>query len=189
MRSISANGLAKLATRCGNEPIAIVEVDWAPNCTRVYADRDVGTAPNTVPGRIIEIGDLDNVVNVSNNSSSQQINVTLDDTDGSIKKILDSADVHKRSARIYQYFDGLTYPTDRFLLFAGKVSSPISWNERDRTVKFTVISQLEDCEVGFSAEEGQFPYLPADLVGKTWPMIFGVVQDCPAIQVNHAVHW
>ena len=42
-------------------------------------------------------------------------------------------------------------------------------------------------EVGFSAEEGDFPYLPADLVGKAWPMIFGTVQDCPALQVNKAV--
>ena len=182
MREISEAGLAKLATTHGNEPITIVEIDWVEGTTRSYADREV----SNIPGRIIDIGNMDNVVNVSNNASSQSLDVTIDDTDGSIKTIFDGHDVHKRGARVYQYFEGLDL-ADKFLLFAGQVSSPIQWNERDRTVKFTVLSQLEDREVGFSAEEGQFPYLPADLVGKAWPMIFGTVQDCPALQVNYAV--
>ncbi|MEN6367683.1 MAG: hypothetical protein ABFC88_12805 [Thermoguttaceae bacterium] len=182
MRSISAAAKTKLRTKKGIEPITVIEVDWAPNHTLSYADRDL----TSIPGRIIEVGAIDNVVTVSNSSSSQQLAVTIDDTDGIIKALFDTNDVHKRNARVYQYFQGLDL-ADKFLLFAGKVSSPITWNERDRTVKFTIISQLEDREVGFSAEEGQFPYLPADLVGKPWPSIFGVVQDCPALQVNHAV--
>ena len=126
------------------------------------------------------------MVNVSNNSGSQELSVTLDDTDGSIKAIFDAHDVHKRTARVYQYFSGLDL-ADKFLLFSGKVSSPIIWSERDRTVKFSILSQLEDKEIGFSAEEGQFPYLPADMVGKPWPMIFGKVVNCPTLQVNKAV--
>jgi hypothetical protein len=182
VRNISPAGLAKLAARCGTEPITIIEVDWVNGNMAAYADRTV----DSIPGRIIEVGDLDNVVNVSDNSGSQQLSITLDDTDGTIKAILDSHDVHKRTARVYQYFSGLAL-SDRFLLFAGKVSSPIAWSERDRTVKFTILSQLEDKEIGFSAEEGQFPYLPADMVGKAWPMIFGKVVNCPALQVNKAV--
>jgi len=182
MRNISPTALAKLAEHHGNEPITIIEVDWVAHRTAYYADRTVGD----IPGRIIEVSDLDNVVAVSDNSSSQSIDVTLDDTDGTIKTIFNGADIHKRDARVYQYFHGLD-PSDKFLLFSGKVSSPVIWSERDRTVKFTIVSQLEDKEVGFSAEEGQFPYLPADMVGKPWPMIFGLVQDCPALQINHAI--
>jgi len=174
--------LAKLANRYGNEPITIIEVDWVEGSTARYADRTVGT----IPGRIIEVGDLDNVVGVSNSSGSQSLAVTLDDTDGSIKAIFDLHDVHKRTCRVYQYFTGLDL-SDKFLLFSGKVSSPITWSERDRTVKFTILSQLEDKEIGFSAEEGQFPYLPADMVGKAWPMIFGKVVNCPTLQINKAV--
>ena len=56
------------------------------------------TAPwGSIPGRIVEVGDLDNVVNVSNNSGSQELSVTLDDTDGTIKAIFDAHDVHKRT--------------------------------------------------------------------------------------------
>ena len=74
--------------------------------------------------------------------------------------------------RLYQWFTGLDL-SDKFLVFAGRINTPVSWNERDRTVKITVVSQIEDKEIGFSAEEGNFPYIPSDLVGKAWPMVFG----------------
>ena len=181
MRNLSANALTKVATKAGNEPIAIVEVDWVDGPV-LYADRDIASAK----GRILEIGNLDNVINVSDSNSSQEISITLDDTDGTIKAIFDAHDIHKRPVRLYQWFEGLDL-ADRFLLFAGRLSSPISWNERDRTVSFSVVSQLEDKEIGFSAEEGQFPYIPKDLVGKPWPIIFGTVADVPCLRFNKAV--
>lgn len=183
MRSISVAGLAKLAQAKGTEPIVIIEVEWSPGAPVSYADRDIG---NSVKGRILEVGDLDNVIDVLNNNSSQELSVVLDDTDGSIKGIMDTQDIHQRDVRVYQWFAGLDL-SDKFLLFAGKLSSPIEWSESDRTVSFSIISQLEDKEFGFSAEEGQFPFLPKDLVGKPWPVIFGKVLDCPALQVNKAV--
>jgi hypothetical protein len=174
--------LAKLAERCGNEPITIVEIDWVDGKTTAYADRTIGP----IPGRIVEVGDLDDAVNVSGNSGSQELALTLDDTDGTIKTILDAHDVHKRDARVYQYFTGLDL-SDRFLLFSGKLSSPIIWNERDRTVKVTILSQLEDREIGFSAEEGQFEYLPAEMVNKPWPIIFGTVINNPCLAIVPAI--
>lgn len=184
MRAISAPGLAKLATQFATEPINIIDVFWIEgNNPLSYADRDIGT---TIKGRIIELSDLDNIVGISDNNNSQEIGITLDDTDGSIKAILDSHDIHKRNVSVYQWFDGLDL-ADKFLLFQGKISSPIVWNERDRRISFRVVSQLEDKEIGFSAEEGQFPYLPREMVGKPWPMIFGKVLDSPALQVNKAV--
>ena len=185
MRNLSANALAKIATTHGNEPITIVEIDWVEGATggaKLYADRNI----TGIPGRILEVGDLDNVIDITDNDNSQELSMTLDDTDGTIKAILDTNDIHKRDARVYQWFEGMDI-VDRFLLFAGKISSPITWNQREQTVAFTIISQLEDKEVGFSAEEGQFPWIPKDLIGKAWPMIFGKVQDVPAMQFNQAV--
>ena len=182
MRNISANGLAKLAQKFGTEPICIIEISWVNGSTAHYADRDV----LGIPGRIIDLGALDNVTNISGSGGSQELAVTLDDTDGSLKAIFDSHDIHKRLAKVYQYFSGLDL-ADKFLLFTGTISSPITWNERDRTVKFSIISRLETSEVGFSAEEGMFEFLPADLVGKVWPMVFGTVQNMPTLQVGQAV--
>ncbi len=183
-RNISTAALAELAKTHGTEPIFIISAEWRGSASppEWYSDRDV----EDIPGKILEVGGLDTVVGISLNDTSQQIDVVLDDTDGSIKALFNIHDIHKRTVRVYQYFHGLDL-NDKFLLFSGKISSPITWDERDRTVKFSVVSQIEDKEVGFSPEEGQFEWLPSAMVGKPWPLIFGRVLDCPALQINEAV--
>ena len=68
-------------------------------------------------------------------------------------------DVHKRKVRIYQWFTGLD-PSDMFLVFVGWINTPTSWSERDRTVKITVVSRIEDLEIGFSVGGGEFSLCP-----------------------------
>ncbi len=182
MRNLSALALTKITNQYGNEPVVILDIAWTDNITKQYADRTV----NNIPGRILEVSDLDNIINVTESADSQEISIILDDTDGTIKTIMDTYDIHKRDVWVYQWFDGLNI-NDRFLLFRGKISSPVEWNEGERTVSFTVISQLEDKEVGFSPEEGQFPHIPKDLIGQTWPSIFGTPFDVPAVQINKAI--
>jgi len=183
MRQISSAGLTKLATKLGTEPIIIVEIDWGRDGNpSSYADKDVGV----IPGKILELGSLDNVINVQNSSNSQSITLSLDDTDASLKAIIDTQDIHEVPVRVYQYFTGLDL-TDKFLVFAGRVNSPIRWSEADRTLSFSVVSQIEDLEFGFSAEEGQIIGLPADMIGKPWPVVFGTCLDVPALQVTRSV--
>jgi len=179
-RNLSNDALNKITERLGNEPVTIIEVDWIDGDAPLsYADRTVGS----IPGRILEVGSLDNVINVSGNADSQQLAVTLDDSDGSIKTILDSHDVHQRDVRVFQYFDGLDL-SDKFLLFRGKISSPVVWSEGDRTVSLDIISQIEDAEIGFSPEEGQFDSIPEDLIGRPWPMCFGTCVHVEGVPLN-----
>lgn len=184
MRSLSSSALAKIANNLGNEPITIIEIEWVRNSGNkmAYAERNV----DGIPGRILEVTNLDNVINISNSSDSQEITVILDDTDNSIKNIMDNNDVHLRDAWVYQWFEGLDL-NDKFLLFKGKINSPVIWNEGDRTVSFTIISQLEDIEIGFSPEEGQFDELSADLIGEPWPMCFGTVLHSRTVRLTDSV--
>lgn len=107
-----------------------------------------------------------------------QVSVILSDSNGAIKAILDSTDAQERPARILQ---------NDVVLFAGKVTSPITWSEADRTVSFDILTALDDDEFGFSAEEGEFQFVPSELVGKAWPVVFGTVLDYPALRMNRAV--
>jgi hypothetical protein len=182
VRNLTSDALTKLSVRYGNEPIMIIEVAWNDDGIIPYAEREV----LGIKGRILDISNLDNVITVSKGNDSQEITITLDDTDGTIKAIMNTYDIHKRDAWVYQWFDGLDL-ADRFLLFRGKISTPIVWKEGDRTITFTLISQLEDKEIGFSPEEGQFPYIPSELIGRTWPSIFGTPLDVPAVRIGAAV--
>lgn len=184
MRNMSPGALAAAQSHYGVSPVMVVEVDWVPNTHSAYADKHI---PGHAHGRILDIGNLDSVVGVTQNESSQELTITLDDTDGTIKGIIDQHDPHKKDVRIIQWFEGTDYVNDRFLIFRGKINSPVVWSESQRTVRFQVVTQLEDWEIGFSAEEGQFPHIPNDLIGKAWPMVFGTVLDSPTVRINKAV--
>lgn len=184
MRSLSSAALAKVAQTLGTEPVVVIEVQWSEDGS-IYSYGDVDSTD--VNGKILEISGLDNVITITGVSQattgdSQALNFLLDDTDGHIKDILDTTDVHKRPVWVYQWFPDLPF-ADKFLLFKGEVSSPIEWNEGDRSVRFAVVNKIEDAEIGFSIEEGNFPYAPEDLIGKPWPLVFGTCVHVPALRV------
>ena len=78
----------------------------------------------------------------------------------------------------------LTVPYTDNLLFLGEINSPITWDEGTRRMEFSVLSELESAEVGFSIEEGQFPNAPENLIGEPWPLCFGTVKDVPALHAR-----
>ena len=190
VRKISAASLALLSQPQGIEPINTLEIQWSRSTevnvsdvptTGVYADKaypDFGIA-----GRILELSNLENVVNFYGGSSSQSLKVKLDDYDGQLKHIFDNVDIHKVPVWVKQWFGGLPY-SEAFVIFEGELSSPIIWNEGDRTLSFDVVSKIEDIEVGFSAEEGSFNHIPPYLIGKAWPLVFGTVIDLPVLNLD-----
>lgn len=157
----------------------IIEVAWTNTIVIKYADKTIGE----ILGKIATLSELENVVNLSGNSNSQSISITLSDTDGTIKNIYNTNDVHKRPVKVYQWFDGLPVE-EAFIIYEGLISSPIVWKEGDRTFSFDVVSKLEDVEVGFSIEEGDFANVPYDLIGKAWPLPFGTCIKVPALKVD-----
>jgi hypothetical protein len=186
MRTVTANMSSKLTQKLGTEPLLIVEVEWVEGSNIQYCDRKINNSPYPYP-KVISIGGFDSSMKLSGASDSQEIVVTLDDTDGSIKTIYSENDIHKRPASIYLVYDSpsdFNIVTDKVLLFTGEIVTPFEWGESDRTVSFTILSKLEDTEVGFSMEEGNFPNIPDEALGKAWPLVFGQVCNIPAVQVR-----
>jgi hypothetical protein len=180
MRQISPAAQAFIDQKLGSIPLNYIEVQWVKDGPWLqYGDRQLAE----IPGRILDLGNLDDVVKVGQGSNSQEIAATLDDSDGSIKALLDSVDVHKRPVRVWQTFDGLAIE-DAILLMSGEVNSPLIWDEGARTVSFSVVSKIEAQEVGFSYEEAESPGVPEELVGRAWPLVFGTCINVPALQIR-----
>jgi hypothetical protein len=117
MRTLTPAAQAKLAAQYGTEPIVIVEIQWVDGgqpCA--YADRKIAAS---ILGQIVDIGSIDSAMKMDGSSDSTQVQLTLEDTDGAIKAICDSHDLHKRPVWVYQWFDGLSL-ADKFLLFKGR---------------------------------------------------------------------
>jgi hypothetical protein len=179
VRDINAVAATQVARACGAEPILILAVQWNGVTQHTYATQE---APGVEP-RILALTGLENVANVAGSSSSTSISVTLSDYDGSLKQIIDSRDVHNMPAAVFQWYRDVELP-NTFVLFEGNIQGPLTWNEGEQTLSFNVVTQVEDREVGFSAEEGAFNYVPPSLVGKAWPLIFGSVKRLPLTLIS-----
>ena len=180
MRTVSQAALDILANPYGLEPVNLVKIYWTPTNIIWYADKNV-TAD--IRGKILELSEFDDTVNFDGSKATQAFNIVLDDVDQSIKNIYNYNDIHKVKIEVYQWFT--TIPLDdAFLIFEGEINSPITWKEGERTLAFSVVSQIEDQEVGFSPEEGLFDIIPADMVGKSFPLVFGTCQLVPAQRLD-----
>lgn len=177
MKTLTAAALTEIAKQFGTEPLSIVEIEWEPGSVSQYADREV----EGIQGKILSISAITSVITIENVRATD-VNISLDDTDGTIKAILDEVDIHKKSATIYQYYGDLTL-TDKFTVFKGKISTPFTWGEDDRQINFSIVSEIESFEVGFSPEEGQLDFVSEDLIGNPWPLVFGSYVYAPATKV------
>ncbi len=180
MRTVTPQILKALETNLGSKPLLIIGVTWVENGNEIlYSDQIL---EGCIPG-IVSINDFDTVLTIEGANDSQSISVILNDTDGTLKSILDNNDIHKRPVNIYHLFEDL--PLDyKFLLFQGEINTPVVWSEGARTLEFSVLNRLEDIEVGFSMEEGDFPTVPEEALGKEWPLVFGQVCYMQAVQVT-----
>jgi len=178
MKTVVSAALAELSKRQGTEPLIIVGIQWVEGKEVLYADKTL----DNVKGKILDFGDIDSVS--LENSVSTSVDVTLDDTDGEIKSIIDDHNTHKVKCVVYQYYEALANLSQKFKLLEGFIETPFTWNEKDRTVAFTINSEIESFEVGFSPEEGQLDFVSDDQVGQPWPLCFGNVIHVPAQRVN-----
>ncbi len=182
MRNISPASLVAINQTSGLEPVIIVRVFWNGQPTS-YADRKFETSG--LIGRLLEISGIEDIVDINASASSVNMSVTLDDSDRSIKNVFDVNDIHKTYVQVLQWFSGIPL-SDAFLIFEGEIASPIVWAEGTRTLKFDIVTRIEDREVGFSAEEAQFPFMASDLAGKAWPLVFGTVGGVPPLSLNES---
>lgn len=183
MRTPNASALAELATKLGTEPVFIIEVNWGDDLPLgKYADKTIFG----IPGTIISVSSLDSIIKVGTGGTSQSLDVVIDDSDESIKAIIDAYDPHKRPVSVYQAFEGLL-ESDKFLLFSGTVVTPIRWDERTRQISLSIETNVEDKEVGFSPEQGEFEFISDRAVGKAWPLCFGSPLRVPAVKLTEKV--
>lgn len=174
MKTLTPAADTLINTLTGTEPFSVVVVEWSPGATSVYTDKD----------KIISINELSQVLTDSGPSSSLQI--VLDDTDGTIKQQIDTKDCHKAKATVYQSFEGMD-ASDRFVIMRGRIMTPFTWGEKDRTVQFDISSEIDSFEVGFSPEEGQLDFVNPEFVGKPWPLVFGSPLHVPAQKTSNSL--
>jgi hypothetical protein len=182
MRNIPAAALAKINSQYGIEALIILQIQW-PNGTVHYGDKEKPI--EGVEGRILNAGNIDDVVGVGQSGSSRSVSFTLSDHDGTLKNYFDHVDLHKIPCRILQTFEGLGLG-GAFVIFDGQINTPIQWNEGERTLEITVMSLLESREFGFSPDEAYFGIVGNSVMGQAFPIAFGTNIRLPALSINES---
>ena len=179
MRTLTAAASAKLSQNTHTEWIVVLEIEWGVGALMYYSDQDFAGCDT----RVMDAGGFDTSMQLEGSGDSQELSIVLDDTDGAVRAIYDSVDVHKRPAAVY-VVEKSTSLDDKILVFQGEVVTPIEWPEHQRSVSINILSKLNDRQVGFSMEEGNFPNIPDEALGKAWPLVFGQVCHLPAVKVR-----
>lgn len=180
----------KVDAQYGTQPAILIDIYWDGLVPQSYSDRDIfldNDGNTRIPAKILSISGLETIITL-NKGNSTNISITLDDTDGTIKELMKTVNIHNKYVVVkHAYAELSSSADDTILLFRGQINGPIVYREGQRNVTFNVIDKLEDREVGFSPEQGQFSFLAEESVGKAWPLAFGTVKRVPGVKVTGQV--
>jgi hypothetical protein len=162
-----------------SEPLIIIEVQWNASTKRFYAAENYGLATD----QLLQVSALSTIVRIGDAGSAASASAVISDTDGLIKGLLGTTDVHKVPVNIYLAYATLTF-ADKYLVFAGELNTPAVWDDAERTFSFDIVSKIENGLVGFSPEQAEDDLISEDAVGVAWPLCFGSPLHVPAVRLN-----
>lgn len=178
MRNIPSGVLNQITS--GSEPVFVVGIVWNGTTPTYYATKDnIGIC---LP-YVISVAEIETVTRLDGGAATS-FEMVFDDSSAHFKGIFDSLDIHFRPIAIYQYFDGMG--SGLFPIFYGQLSTPIVWDEGQRTFSMSALTRESNLEVGFSVEEGQFPKIHESLIGQPWPLGFGTPIHVPGLALQQS---
>ncbi len=180
MRTFTPGVSGALAKKHGLDPTMFIGVRWDDDDEYFYSSHEFPGARK----QIVNISGLETTQVLNGTGASQSVTVTLSDTDGHMREILDTVDIHKRPAKVYLGFDGVPIGQS-VTLIEGEINSDMKWDDRARTLTFTILNKIEGRLFGFAMEDGQFVQVNEQDRAKPWPFRFGETCAYPAVQVRN----
>jgi len=181
-RTLTAGTIAQSTRRLGSEPIVIVKIDWVSG-TKYYGDKSFTLGTLNIEGRITDFGTVSSKINDRTYGGVDSANLTLCDIDGDLKTVFDSEIIEKRPVTIYHWFEGLTQ-SDITPILVGKIMSPITWSEGDRTLAFEVNNDWDSKDVLLEIKETSVDFPSEEEIGTVFPLCFGTVLRLPGVRVS-----
>jgi hypothetical protein len=183
MRTFSSGVNGALSKKFGVDPTLFIGVQWDDSGDEYYYSSHEFSGAKK---QIISISGVETTQLVDGTGASQSVTVTLSDTDGAIKEILNTIDVHKRPAKVYLSFPGVPI-AEAVVLIDGEINSEMKWDDRARTFKFTILNKIEGRQFGFAMEDGLFAEVNESDRAKAWPFRFGETCAYPAVEIRNGV--
>lgn len=197
MRTLTSNASTKSGTAQGTEPIILLKVEWGGAIgTKWYCERYLVLGTIVAKQSLLEVGSLNSHVRANHVGMMTSMVFKLDDSTGEFKTIYDTIDMERKSAYVYQHFVG-NDQSDLTLLFGGSVTGPISWDEGERTINFSVETAYLQDQAGYAPDFANGAGIVSSslakgdgtdetCIGKAWPLCFGLNVKQPAVRIKKA---
>lgn len=183
VRILTTSTQTKLAQKLGTEPIIVVKIEWGGTIgTKYYSDKEFVLGALTIEKRLVSFGAINTQEKDTGIGTISSVNVVLDDLDSGIKDIIETVVPQSKKITAYHHFEGLA-EADLVPIIRGRLSSPINWNEANRTFSFDIVSEIEGEMIGFAPDENDIPDICDSAKNKAWPIVFGAVRHLPAVRV------
>ncbi len=189
MRTLTASAIAQKNRRTGAAFTRILEVFWdgPDEAPTLYGD-----APLTLPGDVEVIGAVRSwgamtlQAEPGRVGGHQQVQFDLHDEGHQILAHLDEDVTGPRTVRVYLWFAGTSWATDRLCLFAGTISGNIEYDDGQAIWQISVkgAETLFDKTVGVEINRKSFPQILCNQCdGEIIPVVFGAnvrrIPTCP----------
>lgn len=185
MRTMTGNATTKTQTQYATEPVTILAVEWSTG-TQYYGDKTFVLDLNSIQGKLLDFAPLQATGKQDSTGQVSSATVKLDDVDGALKILWNTIIMEGTHVTVYQHYEGNAW-ADLTLLFKGRIGGTIEWSEGERYLSFEIETFVDDTEVGYIVQEGDFPNLNPDIIGTMIPIIFGGVLRVKAIPIKKGV--
>ena len=182
MRNLTPALRSEISKRVGLDVTLIVGVKWSDDQEVFYGSHE----REGVNHSLVSLTELDTTQSIGGSGASQTAQVVLSDTDGQLRKVIDSVDIHKRPAKVYLSLPGVGLESS-MVLIDGEINSDIEWSDAARTLSFSILSKIEGRQFGFAAEDGLFHEVDQKERTTPWPFRFGETCAYPTVSVRNGV--
>lgn len=171
-RVTTANLKNHLLQRLATKPIIHFYIYWTNTFNTRYSSTD----------KLVSVGPVTTQSREDYTGSVGTCTLTIDDTDHTLKTLIDSNQLEDSYGEIDLTFDDT--PGEQIVLLLGRITD-LSWGEGERTLTLTLESEVHSEEIGFTPTEEEYPDLNPDANNIPWPLIFGTPAHVPAVHVKH----
>lgn len=182
-KDITANTLSLLSQAEGLEPFIVVEFQWGGGYgSSFFGDAEVEGALGliNVESKIRNMPAIVSRVGARGLGTVSGLSLEVIDTDSFIRDRMKEVKVDDITVVVYFWEKSLSSAADATVLYKGRVSSPIVWEDTTGLFKCDVVSFHKSNETNWSPTVDDLPGLDEDADGKPWPLCFGTPRDVPA---------
>jgi len=190
-KTIPTNAATELAKQYGSEPQIIVKAEWNDGANpKYYSDLNHTNSPLPL---ILDISGFDESFNTTNTTNVGVVTISLSDVGDAVSDDVNTYNLYATQFIVYLVYPTLTNMADWVVLMKGKGSGPLTWDEHNRSVSFSITPNQHFDTVGFSLRDDDEVAASAinpmdDAVGQPYPICWGNPLRVPALKIQEPFH-